>query len=62
MVCTWCKTDAEQALQRGEGPHATWCVHYRSDWWRRPEPFCAKTDGCVFRAGHSGACFNPALR
>lgn len=28
-VCLWCNTDADQAAARHEGPHATWCVHFR---------------------------------
>jgi hypothetical protein len=27
--CEWCGTDSEEAAKRHEGPHATWCVHFR---------------------------------
>ena len=27
--CEWCGADAEEAAKRHEGPHATWCVHFR---------------------------------
>lgn len=27
--CFWCNTDPEEAAARHEGPHATWCPHYR---------------------------------
>lgn len=27
--CSWCNTDPVEAAARFEGPHATWCVHYR---------------------------------
>jgi hypothetical protein len=27
--CPWCDTDPNEAAKRHEGPHATWCVHYR---------------------------------
>jgi hypothetical protein len=30
MRCTWCNTDSDEAAARHEGPHATWCVHYRN--------------------------------
>lgn len=29
LPCDWCKTDPTEARQRHEGPHATWCVHFR---------------------------------
>lgn len=28
-VCSWCGTDRYDAAKRHEGPHATWCVHFR---------------------------------
>lgn len=31
MQCSWCGTNAEEAAKRHEGPHATWCVHFRED-------------------------------
>lgn len=27
--CRWCGTDSIKAAKRHEGPHATWCPHYR---------------------------------
>jgi hypothetical protein len=27
--CSWCNTDPDEAAKRHEGPHATWCPHYR---------------------------------
>lgn len=30
-ICAWCNTDAEAANRRHEGPHATWCPHFRED-------------------------------
>lgn len=30
-TCPWCGNNAEEAAARHEGPHATWCVHYRHD-------------------------------
>ena len=27
--CCWCNTQVEEAAQHHEGPHATWCPHYR---------------------------------
>jgi hypothetical protein len=27
--CWWCHTDPEESALRHEGPHATWCPHYR---------------------------------
>lgn len=27
--CFWCNTDPDEAAARHEGPHATWCLHYR---------------------------------
>jgi hypothetical protein len=29
--CPWCQTDAAEAAKRHEGPHATWCVHFREE-------------------------------
>lgn len=28
--CFWCCVDAEAAALRHEGPHSTWCPHYRA--------------------------------
>lgn len=28
--CFWCNTDPVEAAARNEGPHLTWCVHYRT--------------------------------
>jgi hypothetical protein len=28
--CSWCNTIPIEAEKRHEGPHATWCVHYRT--------------------------------
>ena len=28
-VCSWCGSDSEESAKRFEGPHATWCVHFR---------------------------------
>lgn len=28
-VCSWCGANAEEAAARHEGPHSTWCVHFR---------------------------------
>jgi len=30
-ICPWCKTDSEEAAKLHEGPHATWCVHFREE-------------------------------
>ena len=27
--CQWCKSDAVERAQHHEGPHATWCIHFR---------------------------------
>lgn len=27
--CSWCNADPVANAARHEGPHATWCVHYR---------------------------------
>lgn len=33
LRCAWCNSDPNEAAKRfGEGPHATWCVHYRIKW------------------------------
>jgi hypothetical protein len=29
MKCPWCNTDPEEAAAHHEGPHLTWCVHFR---------------------------------
>jgi len=29
--CFWCGTNPAEAAQRHEGPHATWCVHFREE-------------------------------
>lgn len=29
MRCFWCNTNPEEAAARHEGPHATWCPHYK---------------------------------
>ncbi len=28
--CGWCNSDAKENASRGEGPHATWCLHFGS--------------------------------
>jgi len=28
-TCFWCGTNRLEAAKRFEGPHATWCVHFR---------------------------------
>jgi hypothetical protein len=30
-ICEWCKTDSEESAKHHEGPHATWCVHFREE-------------------------------
>ena len=27
-ICSWCKTDAEEARRRYERSHATWCPYH----------------------------------
>lgn len=29
--CFWCDKDPDEAAARHEGPHATWCVHFREN-------------------------------
>lgn len=29
--CSWCNTDPADAAARHEGPHATWCLHFRTE-------------------------------
>lgn len=29
--CSWCNGTRYAAALRGEGPHATWCVHFREE-------------------------------
>lgn len=29
--CSWCGLDAEEAAERHEGPHLTWCPHFREE-------------------------------
>lgn len=29
--CAWCNTDPDEAAARHEGPHATWCPHFRNE-------------------------------
>lgn len=31
MACSWCNTDPVEAAARHEGPHATWCPHYKRE-------------------------------
>lgn len=30
-VCLWCNCDPAIAAATGEGPHATWCPHFRNE-------------------------------
>lgn len=29
--CKWCGTERYAAAVRHEGPHATWCMHFREE-------------------------------
>lgn len=29
--CFWCNADRYESALRHEGPHATWCVHFREE-------------------------------
>lgn len=29
--CSWCNADPQEAAARHEGPHATWCPHFREE-------------------------------
>jgi hypothetical protein len=29
--CPWCNKEADEAAAQHEGPHATWCVHFREE-------------------------------
>lgn len=40
--CPWCNTDPVEAASQHEGPHATWCPHYRRP--ERPSPPSAKNE------------------
>lgn len=31
MICSWCKTDSEESALHYEGPHTTWCPHFREE-------------------------------
>jgi hypothetical protein len=31
MNCPWCGVDPDEAAKRHEGPHLTWCVHFREE-------------------------------
>jgi hypothetical protein len=33
--CSWCNTDPDEAAARHEGPHLTWCPHFRNEQRRR---------------------------
>ena len=33
--CFWCNADPDEAAARHEGPHATWCPHFRMTYRRR---------------------------
>jgi hypothetical protein len=43
MRCFWCNVDPEEAALRFEGPHLTWCPHFRfnpypPEWPTAPAP------------------------
>ena len=52
MRCSWCGTDADEAAKRHEGPHATWCVHFRESQRGGPtvtepdRPYCKPDQSC----------------
>lgn len=54
--CSWCNTDPVEAAARHEGPHATWCVHYR----RPALPPGVYRDGDVLRVDVPGVLFKRA--
>jgi len=41
-VCSWCGSDSEESAKRFEGPHATWCVHFRES--QRGGPKAARSE------------------
>lgn len=58
-ICSWCGTDAEESAKRHEGPHSTWCVHFREsqrggiaiDYGRGPD----RTVEAAFRKNADGS-------
>jgi hypothetical protein len=62
--CPWCKTDPAEAKARHEGPHATWCVHFRvgqTSTIRRLREALEAVQAEVLLSGHLGEIVESAL-